>query len=91
MGIRRRTTQTGSEAVAAAQERHHDLVLMDVQMPDMDGVDATAAVRAREAAPREGRRLPIIAMSANAFKEDRERCLTAGMDEYLSNPIRPVE
>jgi hypothetical protein len=66
--------------------RQYDLLLMDVQMPLLDGLDATRAIRAREAAS--GGHLPIIAMTANACPEDRQRCLQAGMDDYLSKPIQ---
>jgi len=78
--------RNGKEAVARIQESDFDLVLMDVQMPEMNGFEATAAIRALEA--RSGRHLPIIAMTAHAMKGDRERCLEAGMDGYLSKPIR---
>ena len=78
----------GRAAVAAVEPQRPDLVLMDVQMPEMDGFAATAAIRAREAARPGGRRLPIVALTAFAMKGDRERCLAAGMDDYLAKPIR---
>ena len=77
----------GREAVRLAGERDFDLVLMDVQMPEMDGLEATAVLRAREAGA--GRRIPIVAMTAHAMKGDAERCLEAGMDAYVSKPIKP--
>jgi PAS domain S-box-containing protein len=79
----------GTEAVARAEREAFDLILMDVQMPEMDGFQATAAIRRREAAS--GRRTPILAMTAYAMKGDRERCLAAGMDGYVSKPIRARE
>ncbi len=79
----------GRHAVAAVQHENFDVVLMDVQTPQMDGFEATAAIRAQEESS--GRHLTIIAMTAHAMQGDRERCLAAGMDGYLAKPIKPQE
>ncbi|HEV3384452.1 MAG TPA: response regulator [Gemmata sp.] len=79
----------GGEAVAAMDREHFDLVLMDVQMPEMDGFEATRVIREKEAD--KSRHTPIVAMTAHAMKGDRERCLAAGLDEYLSKPVQRDE
>ena len=85
--------ENGREAAEAFTREPFDLVLMDVQMPEMDGLEATKAIRRYENSPHEGngRHTPIIAMTASAMKGDREKCLCAGMDAYLSKPIDSKE
>ena len=75
----------GRQALAALEKEKFDLILMDVQMPEMSGIDVAAAIREKEKGT--GERVPIIATTASAMKEDRERCLAAGMDAYISKPI----
>lgn len=79
----------GREALRALERESFDVVLMDMQMPEMDGLEATAAIRAREQSGHS--HLPVIAMTANAMKGDKERCLAAGMDGYISKPLQPTE
>jgi two-component system, sensor histidine kinase and response regulator len=76
----------GHEAVSKATSRRYDLILMDCQMPDMDGFEAAAAIRRRESG---SSRVPIVALTANALQGDRERCLAAGMDDHLTKPLQP--
>jgi PAS domain S-box-containing protein len=78
----------GAEAVAAASQFSYAAVLMDCQMPEMDGYEATMAIRAQERGG-VGARVPIVALTANALAADRDRCLRAGMDDYLAKPVRP--
>jgi PAS domain S-box-containing protein len=79
----------GRDALRCAEDRPFDLILMDVQMPEMSGLEATAAIRQREKAT--GAHVPIVAMTAHAMDGDRERCLEAGMDGYMSKPLRADE
>lgn len=83
------TVSNGKQALAVLENQSFDLVLMDVQMPEMDGLEATRAIREKEKLT--GKHLPIIAMTAHAMKGDKEHCLTAGMDDYLSKPIQVEE
>ena len=84
-------TVSGRGALDALAKDTYDLVLMDVQMPEMDGLEATAALREIEKKKGDGIRQPVIALTAHAMKGDRERCLAAGMDGYLIKPIQPQE
>ena len=88
-GHRVHVAGNGREAVAAIDKEDFDLVFMVAQMPEMDGLEATVAIRQKE--KESGRRQSIIALTAHAMKGDSERCLAAGMDGYLSKPIRPRE
>ena len=81
--------ETGLQAVDAVQRERFDLVLMDVQMPEMNGMEATKVIRWSERGT--GQRLPIVAMTAEAMKGDRERCLAAGMDDYIAKPFDPQD
>ena len=81
----------GAEAVAAAESDGYDLILMDCHMPEMDGFEATRRIRELERSGHLPRRLTIIALTANAIKGDRERCLEAGMDDYISKPFKADE
>jgi CheY-like chemotaxis protein/HPt (histidine-containing phosphotransfer) domain-containing protein len=83
--------QNGQEALDRLEEGHFDLLFIDCQMPVMDGLEATQEIRRRERSHGAGRRLPVIALTANAVAGDRELCLAAGMDDYLSKPFTFTE
>jgi len=88
-GARADAVSNGRVAVKAVFEKAYDLVLMDVQMPEVDGLEATRIIREKE--KKTGGHIPIVAMTAHAMKGDRERCLAAGMDDYIAKPIEPEE
>jgi len=88
MGYRADVAANGIEAIQAVERQPYDVILMDVQMPEMDGLEATRAICARWST---GERPRIIAMTANAMQGDREECLAAGMDDYVTKPIRVEE
>src|SRR6185295_10162002 len=84
LGYRVEVAENGVEALAILSDKSFDLVLMDCQMPEMDGFETARAIRLREGAEKH---TPIVAMTANAMQGDRERCLAAGMDDYIAKPV----
>jgi PAS domain S-box-containing protein len=89
LGFPSHITNNGKEAIKALKETRYDLILMDCQMPEMDGFAATSIIRETES--QTGRHIPIIAMTAHAMGGDRERCIAAGCDDYISKPVDPEE
>ena len=89
LGYKPAIATNGAEAVSKQFEGNYDVILMDIEMPEMDGVDATMAIRAAEGSTSE--KVYIVATTANAMQGDRERYLAAGMDGYVSKPIRVSE
>ena len=89
-GLQVSVADDGLEVLKAVSEKNFDLILMDCQMPHLDGIEATQRIRASEKAGKGGsrRRLPIVAVTANAIEGDRERFIAAGMDDYLSKPFK---
>ncbi|HEX3872068.1 MAG TPA: response regulator, partial [Pirellulales bacterium] len=81
--------ENGLEALKILEDQRFDVILMDLEMPELDGVETTKEIRRREQS--EGSRVPIIAMTAHAVQGYREQCLVAGMDEYITKPISPDE
>ena len=90
LGCRIRLVENGQEALEALEKGEYDAVLMDCQMPVMDGLEATRLFRENERAAEERHRTPVIALTANAMKGDREQCLASGMDDFLSKPFRKM-
>ena len=89
MGYAADVAGTGREALAAIERQRYDVVFMDVQMPEMDGIEATRRIRLLESADPTRQPVTIVAMTANAMLGDREKCLKAGLDDYLPKPVRP--
>ena len=88
IGCRVEMVSNGRQVIDALDGRHFDLIFMDCQMPILDGYQATAEIRRKEQEKGEGIHTPIIALTAHALQGDKEKCLSAGMDDYISKPFR---
>lgn len=88
LGLSPDTASNGSEALETLVTRHYDLILMDIEMPEMDGIEAVRRIRSLPV-ENPNRTTPVIALTARAMRADREECLAAGMDDYVSKPVRP--
>ncbi len=88
MGCDVEVVESGAEAIEAVKRNPYDMIFMDIQMPEMDGYEATKEIRRIEGS---AKHVPIVALTANALQGDREKCLSAGMDEYISKPFRASE
>jgi CheY-like chemotaxis protein len=86
LGLQARAATTGKDALAAVNESHFDLILMDCNLPDITGFEVTQDIRKRESGGK--KHIPIVAMTASAMDEDREQCLASGMDDFLSKPVK---
>ena len=91
MGFTADVAVNGKAAVEKYRENRYDLILMDIMMPEMDGIEATKAIRELERKRGSSKRIPIIALTANAMKEDKDKCLAAGLDDYISKPFKPAD
>ncbi|MBF0390229.1 MAG: response regulator [Desulfamplus sp.] len=89
LGLAADTVTNGEDAFEAVKTAHYDIVLMDIQMPVMDGFEATRKIRHFQDAKKSDRKTPIVAMTAHAMQGDKERCLEAGMDDYITKPVTP--
>jgi CheY-like chemotaxis protein/HPt (histidine-containing phosphotransfer) domain-containing protein len=89
LGFACHVANNGRDVIQSAKSGAYSLILMDCQMPEIDGFEATISIRKNEESS--GRHIPIVAMTANAVKGDKERCLAAGMDDYISKPVDPAE